>query len=176
MRVVYAAPWISFLVRFLLFSGIVPYGSSLDVSWIPSDPDPPLPLSSNYRASLRRLCKIIDSGSPLPPELSEKKEQLSILCRKLRADDQNVESTMSPMLGMKATHIIFGGLVGIGGGYLLWDKRRAVARALRRFLDKVFSKRDRDEAIQEEVINRIREARMKRFTVDPPAPEITKLD
>jgi hypothetical protein len=43
--------------------------TGLDVSWIPSDADGdgPLPLSSSYRQSLRKLCSLYgDKSRPMP--------------------------------------------------------------------------------------------------------------
>ena len=60
-----------------------------DVSWIPADPEGPLPLSKRYRDSLRRLCALVDSSEavPLPPEVEEIKPRLVRICARLRADD-----------------------------------------------------------------------------------------
>jgi hypothetical protein len=61
--------------------------NSLDVSWIPSDPDGPLPLSRHYRKSLRTLCTQIKSGVALPSEIEGKKAVLSKMCAQLERDD-----------------------------------------------------------------------------------------
>ena len=63
---------------------------AMDVSFIPSDPDGPLPLSSSYRDSLRKLCDIMDKKRPIPPELEAKKAVMKKLCVRLKKDDKNV--------------------------------------------------------------------------------------
>ena len=60
---------------------------STNVDWIPNDPDAALPLSADYRKSLRSLCTLITNGSKLPADIMDKKEVLSKMCKKLAADD-----------------------------------------------------------------------------------------
>jgi hypothetical protein len=57
----------------------------LDVSWIPSDPEGPLPLSANYRQKLSKLCQLLKSGKPLPREVHNSKEIVYKMCQKLEA-------------------------------------------------------------------------------------------
>lgn len=75
------------------------YGvTSLDVSFIPNDENAPLPLSTKYRASLRRLCIMLKeskpgASSPILAELQNdlaKQRALQSLCKKLAADDANI--------------------------------------------------------------------------------------
>ena len=58
-----------------------------NVDWIPNDPDAALPLSADYRKSLRSLCTLITNGSKLPADIMNKKEVLTKMCKKLAADD-----------------------------------------------------------------------------------------
>ena len=64
--------------------GILAVCAALDVSWIPADPDGPLPLSEKYRTSLSKLCKLDEQGklkALRPTELRRVRAQ----CAKLRA-------------------------------------------------------------------------------------------
>ena len=58
-----------------------------DLSWIPADPHAPLPLSANYRKSLRSLCKLLSSKDTLNKELEAKRPVLQIMCKQLQEDD-----------------------------------------------------------------------------------------
>lgn len=69
----------------ILLSCLITIIHSLDVSWLPSDPDGPLPLSSKYRAALSKLCTMISSGQTLPPEINVKLPILKKLCIKLQS-------------------------------------------------------------------------------------------
>ena len=73
-----------FLLVIICFFEIV---TCLDVSWIPNDPDGPLPLSSNYRNALGKLCVLISSGQTLPPEIKSKLVIIEKLCSKLRSSE-----------------------------------------------------------------------------------------
>ena len=63
---------------------------AMNVDWIPNEENAPLPLSSSYRAALRKLCVLIASGQRLPPEVVAKQDVLRAQCRKLDDDDENV--------------------------------------------------------------------------------------
>ena len=54
-------------VVLLLLSAAVPSHSQLDASWTPAG-DGPLPLSDNYRSTLRKLCKL-ERQDNLPPKV-----------------------------------------------------------------------------------------------------------
>mmetsp|Transcript_11891 Transcript_11891/g.18242 ORF Transcript_11891/g.18242 Transcript_11891/m.18242 type:complete len:138 (-) Transcript_11891:524-937(-) len=62
--------------------------NALDASWIPATGDEPLPLSSKYRDKLRRLCKLLDTGSKMPPEIEAKRGVLEKQCFRLASDDR----------------------------------------------------------------------------------------
>ena len=112
------------LIRVLLIGLLcLKRACSLDVSWIPSDPDGPLPLSKSYRDSLRKLCDLISTKqiNSLPPELIEKKPVLQKLCIRLKADDENVLSTQSLIKFSPFKTIV--GILGIGGTYILWKNK-----------------------------------------------------
>ena len=51
----------------LLFGLVVPGAAQLSASWTPSG-DGPLPLSENYRTTLRKLCKL-ELKDSLPPKV-----------------------------------------------------------------------------------------------------------
>ena len=78
------------LVSLCLVTSLQHIVQAMDVSFIPSDPDGPLPLSSNYRESLRKLCDIMDKNKPIPPELEAKKAVMKRLCVRLKKDDKNI--------------------------------------------------------------------------------------
>ena len=84
----------NFHVLVLLFLSLLStmqhIAKAMDVSFIPSDPDGPLPLSSSYRESLRKLCDIMDKKKTIPPELEAKKAVMKKLCVRLRKDDDNI--------------------------------------------------------------------------------------
>ena len=63
----------------------------LDVSWIGSDADGPLPLSENYRQSLRSLCVLMQGNSRLPPELEAKRTVLDTMCIKLKTEEESLD-------------------------------------------------------------------------------------
>ena len=69
----------------ILLSCLITIIHSLDVSWLPSDPDGPLPLSSKYRAALGKLCTMISSGQTLPPDVNVKLPIIKKLCIKLQS-------------------------------------------------------------------------------------------
>ncbi|KAJ1491745.1 hypothetical protein T484DRAFT_1932611 [Baffinella frigidus] len=63
-----------------------PLAHAMDVSWIPSDPDGPLPMSSVFRDKLDILCSTIEIGRGLPQNIPpEKRQAVNSMCTKLRA-------------------------------------------------------------------------------------------
>jgi hypothetical protein len=78
-----------FLFILIFLFGIA---SSLDVSWLPSDADGPLPLSTNYRKALGKLCVMISSGQKLPPEMNSKLHIIKKLCEKLESSNGLLKS------------------------------------------------------------------------------------
>mmetsp|Transcript_46744 Transcript_46744/g.145948 ORF Transcript_46744/g.145948 Transcript_46744/m.145948 type:complete len:166 (-) Transcript_46744:37-534(-) len=75
------------LVRLLPLALLLCLATALDVSWIPTDPDGPLPYSKKYRDSLGRLCTLIESGKPVQPELEEIRPRMNKICAKLRREE-----------------------------------------------------------------------------------------
>ena len=103
------------LVHFIVVIGIILLqAQALDVSWIPSDPDGPLPLSHRYRESLSALCGQIASGAALPPEIQEKRKVLDNMCSKLSASEGVSESVSDD----SQNAYIFVGLIICGIIYL----------------------------------------------------------
>lgn len=108
------------------------YGvSALDVSFIPNDENAPLPLSTRYRDSLRKLCTILDNHirnqSKLPTELHDKKKVLIKMCQKLAKDDANIGSSVSSIfdsvINDQSRRGVLIAIASIGGSYLLWNNR-----------------------------------------------------
>lgn len=103
---------------------------SLDVSFIPNDENAPLPLSAKYRDSLRKLCTLVVSGGRLPPEAEAKRNVLVKMCKKLKRDDTNVE-TSTKSAGKVSAKALFYSLLGIGGGYITWNNRKFIGHKFR---------------------------------------------
>ncbi len=97
----------------------------LDVSFIPNSENEPLPLSTKYRDSLRKLCALLHTeGAVLPAELLEKKAVLEKVCHKLKKDDENIDGSLSGTNKFsKVKQNILYGLIGLGSGYFLWSNR-----------------------------------------------------
>jgi hypothetical protein len=114
----------SFKTLFAFFVLVVLAVHALDVSFIPNDENAPLPLSAKYRESLKKLCQLLNvKGAKLPAELEEKKDVLEKMCRKLAKDDANIDAAESrSLVGWSAQSVALS-LLGIGGGYLLWNNR-----------------------------------------------------
>ena len=62
-------------IRHLLVVCGVMGASALDLTWLPADPDGPLPLSTKFRESLARLCDDL-----AVPKLSEHPEEPGSSC------------------------------------------------------------------------------------------------
>lgn len=164
-------------ISILFIAAIFIFGSvtSLDVSWIPSDPDGPLPLSAKYRDSLRKLCTLLQSGGTLPSEIQQKRHVLSKMCKKLAADDNNIASAGGGGLGLMLTSSIKKVIVIVVlgfGGFHLWENRRAILSLLKSLFKKV-----KKENLQQNLIDVqiAREARLKRFQKEVNLDEITSL-
>ena len=69
----------------LLCVALFATAAAFDVSWIPADPDGPLPLSKAYRENLKRLCVVVRTVKPLPPSIVAKLPVIEKLCAKLEA-------------------------------------------------------------------------------------------
>ena len=69
----------------LLCVALFATAAAFDVSWIPADPDGPLPLSKAYRENLKRLCDVVRTVKPLPPSIVAKLPVIEKLCAKLEA-------------------------------------------------------------------------------------------
>ena len=69
--------------------------AAFDVSWIPADPDGPLPLSKAYRENLKRLCDVVRTVKPLPPSIVEKLPVIEKLCAKLEASSGSGSSLVN---------------------------------------------------------------------------------
>ena len=87
-------------VRFiaLLTVGLGATAGAFDVSWIPAD-DGPLPLSASWREKMRNLCTLIESGKPLPTELTERRTSLDRICARLAEGDENVAAAQGGLAG-----------------------------------------------------------------------------
>lgn len=167
-----------FALLWLSISLCIKITVSLDVSWIPTDPDGPLPLSARYRDSLRKLCTLIESGQSLPAELVQKKHILTKMCQKLKSGDNNIKSAGSTFNIFSVTSIsrvAIAGIVGAGCKYLLWDNRRDIRSRLKSLMSKA-SKGGEKQVLQGiSDVQRAREARLKRFQRDGSLDEHTTL-
>jgi len=113
--------------------------SALDVSFIPNDENAPLPLSTRYRDSLRKLCTILDNHirnqSKLPMELHDKKKVLIKMCQKLAKDDANIGSSVSSIFDSvfndQSRRGVLIAIASIGGSYILWNNRLWILSTLR---------------------------------------------
>lgn len=154
---------------------------ALDVSFIPNDVNAPLPLSKKYRDSLAKLCGLIRiKGSRLPPELNEKRHVLEKMCEKLAKDDANIGSVSTVWSGSTIAWT----LLGLGGGYAVWNNRRAISMHLSRVFNRGGRPNEQrgegyanthgnefvqtapaahDAAFQQQRIAEAREARLQRF-------------
>ena len=117
---------ISFLyLRLIVLALLLNSYCCIDVSWIPSDPEGPLPLSRNYRDALRKLCDMIDTNAPLPLQISEKKDVIQSLCFRLGQENNDpltsIASKRNLMLGIA---VVVGGLAiaKYGGVMFQWFK------------------------------------------------------
>ena len=74
--------------------------SALELKWLPADPDAPLPLSSEFRRKLGKLCTIVEDRpvSSQPPELVAKREHLLKLCAQLR-QGRRLTRSATPLSG-----------------------------------------------------------------------------
>lgn len=110
--------------------------TALDVSFIPNDENAPLPLSAKYRDNLRKLCDLLDNGSPMSGMDSTKKKSLRSMCRKLKKDDDNIEAgTSNPFAnvfaGQNFKKLILT-ILGVGGGYIIFKNHSAILTNLRK--------------------------------------------
>jgi hypothetical protein len=116
-----------FLIFLILW---VSSSRALDVSWIPSDPDGPLPQSTAYRTALRQLCSRIASGSRLPDEINAKIDTLNKLCVKLKSSDssyglsefESLSSLRLPTLSTKTKIVIGVIVVALTSYFILKDR------------------------------------------------------
>lgn len=151
---------------------------TLDVSWIPTDPDGPLPLSAKYRDSLRKLCGLMRSGNPLPAELSNRKRSLIKMCRKLDSGDDNIASVYGGLDRFNFSSIkkvLIAGFVGLGCKFLIWDKRREIEKSLKYFFKKFRKSRTDDATRALRNANEARDARLRRFQKDRSEAGVAKV-
>lgn len=78
-----------FLFLPLVFLILLSSTASLKLEWYPED-DNSLPLSTNYRNTLRKLCLMMKNGQKLPPDTNI--EKLTKMCKKLAEDDRRSTS------------------------------------------------------------------------------------
>ena len=162
------------LLLILLFS-CLQFVTSLDVSWIPTDPDGPLPLSAKYRNSLRKLCVLIDNGATLPSAVLAKKPTLVKMCKKLRSGDSNIASALNFTTLTNFNKVLITGIIGIGGTLLIWDRRRQIGKYIRKLL-KTINGGQRKEVLQNLIdVQVAREARLKRFNLAEDLDSIVNL-
>ena len=81
--------------RLLWVAALFATAAAFDVSWIPADPDGPLPLSKAYRENLKRLCDVVRTVKPLPPSIVAKLPVIEKLCAKLEASSSSGSALVS---------------------------------------------------------------------------------
>ena len=81
--------------RLLCVALVAASATAFDVSWIPADPDGPLPLSKAYRENLKRLCDVVRTVKPLPPSIVAKLPVIEKLCAKLEASSGSGSSLVN---------------------------------------------------------------------------------
>jgi hypothetical protein len=141
----------------------VDYATGLDLSWIPADGDGPLPLSASYRASLRRLCGMMEGrDGTISPELEEKKAVLMTMCKKLASSDAHTDGGYDAVNTRSALYGIVG-LGIIGGSYYLWTTR-ARSFVTNPLFSRAQSPLSSSGVSNAESMNALREARLKKFS------------
>ena len=118
---------------------------SLDLTWLPADPDGPLPLSQSYRDSLERLCVLVEGPSPLPPDIVAKRELIEKLCVKLRRGQRQVSKgngRFGDVLRTLRKTVRTAAVVGLGGSAVSWaiadySEGGVVQRTLRPWVRKI---------------------------------------
>lgn len=145
---------------FIVIFYIICSSNGLDVSWIPNDPDGPLPLSIQYRQSLRRLCLLIDKGSRLPPEVEAKKNVLKKMCTKLKYDDDSIQSSINYKHSIKNVAIFASSL---GGSYFIWHNRKVISNIYNNIIRSLTKRSSSSSIDSDQMLQDIREARLKRF-------------
>jgi hypothetical protein len=158
-----------FALLWLLVPLCIKITVSLDVSWIPTDPDGPLPLSARYRDSLRKLCTLIESGQSLPSELTQKRHTLNKMCVKLKSGDNNIKSAsgiFNIFSVSSISRVAIAGIVGAGCKYILWDNRRDLTSRLKSLMSKASNGGERQVLQGITDVQIAREARLRRFQRD----------
>ena len=104
---------------------------SMDVSWIPSEANGPLPLSENYRSSLRTLCSMLQNGKQLSSELELKRPVLKIMCQRLKEDDGGISSALSTPPSSTISYLVGGATIA----YLLYTNYESIAKSFKATLN-----------------------------------------
>jgi hypothetical protein len=129
-----------------------------DVRWISSESEENnLPLSENYRDSLRKLCDILRSGDPLPPQIVNQKDELEKKCDKLYIDDIQIAGSENSLLENKWIKKVpkWTWIAAIGFGCIVYNRKRIFHQL------KSFGGSDRRP---DNNANAVREARLKKFS------------
>eukprot|EP01038_Epipyxis_sp_PR26KG_P005451 gene5451-7545_t len=172
------------LYLLFIFCFIVINVSSLDVSFIPNDENAPLPLSTKYRDSLRKLCDLLKTKADLPAEVMEKRGVLNKMCKKLAKDDNNINGSFSVPWNSSTIKQLIYTIIGVGSGYLCYTHRIWIISTFKLFMKKIIGKENEkisvnkssikstpvtdmvnelDKDLQRNRIAEAREARLKRF-------------
>uniref|UniRef100_A0A7S0SV00 Uncharacterized protein n=1 Tax=Chromulina nebulosa TaxID=96789 RepID=A0A7S0SV00_9STRA len=114
--------------------------NSLDASFTAAD-DEQLPLSANYRQSLRNLCDIIDKGGKLPPSYAGKEHEIKRQCNQLKKDDNHISSS-SPISNFSLSNksILFT-LLSITGALVYLNKNNPYIHQVISYVYKLFRTR-----------------------------------
>eukprot|EP01041_Mallomonas_annulata_P004493 gene4493-8938_t len=158
--------WMHIFVQFAVICLVKLDVYGLEATWTPVDGDGDVPLSGKYRDSLRKLCVLIKSNKPLPPDLEKKRSVLTEQCRRLASDDKHLGGTtpITNFISKNRLSRIF--YIGLGGSglYIIWKYRQIVLDFILMILrgDKS-STSSIDEDILAQQMLRAREARLRRF-------------
>jgi hypothetical protein len=143
---------VSFFGILLLFS--LQNVLSLDVNWVPSDPEGPLPLSSKYRKDLSKLCQLIEKNKPLPKKIKNEKETIAKLCQKLKDSNESIVEDSSLASPFLIYLLVAGGIL-----YVFYSNKE-------KFM-KIFTKQNglssKSVSLSSQDSSLAREARLKKF-------------
>ncbi len=131
---------------------------SLDVKWTPTnEEDSSIPLSSNYRDSLRKLCELLKSGESLPKNIIDQKAELELKCQKLFLDDESSEYISDRKFPSGLNRNVVGGLIALFAGFGFYQYRNVLSAKLKRMATPTSSSSSHSS-------NDLREARLKKFS------------
>ena len=98
------------------------------------------------------------------------------MCKKLRSGDSNIASALNFTTLTNFSKVLITGILGIGGTFLLWDRRRLIGKTLRNIL-KAINGSQKKEVLKNLIdVQVAREARLKRFQLADDIDSIVHLE